>query len=393
MSRPRFLISTILVAVSSAALSACEGMDVPLPLRPMVEVAVGVDHSCGLTRSGEAYCWGDASSGQLGRGNTLPERFAARVDTDLRFESIVAGGWHTCALTADGTAYCWGANESGQLGTPGSDAVLEPRAVETDLRFTALSAGWAHTCGIAEAGTGYCWGRGSSGELGTGVIQESAPAPVAIGLDEPFVAVSAGGQHSCGVVESGRVYCWGANLLGQIGNAQNTPAEPAPVGIDVNRVFIDVAAGYSHSCAITVAGEAYCWGENHWGQLGNLDTANTNRPALVYLSDQEVYVQISAGRDYSCGVLNQGQAMCWGRNENGQLGMTGMIQHPVRQLVHVEPGRPFSWVRGQFRSVDAGGSTHTCGITIDDVALCWGLGESGQLGTGEWFSMIPYPVR
>ncbi|MHB1170316.1 MAG: RCC1 domain-containing protein, partial [Longimicrobiales bacterium] len=244
MSR-RFLTRILPVAVSTAALSACEGPDVVLPLRPMEAVAVGVDHSCGLAASGEALCWGDGTSGQLGRGNTLPERFARPVDTGLRFASIVAGGWHTCALTADGTAYCWGANESGQLGIPGPDAVLEPRAVETDLRFTALSAGWAHTCGIAEGGAGYCWGRGSNGELGTGVIQESAAEPAAIALEEPFIAISAGGQHSCGVVASGPVYCWGANLLGQLGNAENTPAEPAPVLIDVNRAFVDVAAGYN----------------------------------------------------------------------------------------------------------------------------------------------------
>ncbi len=391
MSRARLLTYVAIVAVGPALLAACEGSDVPLTLSPMSAIAVGVDHSCGLAESGVAYCWGDGSSGQLGRGNTSSTRFSVPVDTDLRFASIAAGGWHTCALTPEGSAYCWGANESGQLGSAGAGPVLAPRAVDTDLRFTMLSAGWAHTCGIAEDGTGYCWGRGSSGELGTGAL-DNTPIPGAVLMDVAFTAISAGGQHSCGVVDGDDVYCWGANATGQLGNAANAP-EPAPVRIAVNRVFVDVAAGYSHSCAITVTGEAYCWGENQHAQLGNADISNTNRPALVFLSGPEAYVQISAGQYYSCGVLSRGQAMCWGLNANGQLGNTAMTQHTVRQPVHVEPGRDHRWDRGQFVSVDAGGSTHTCGITVDATALCWGQGERGQLGNGEWFSMIPRPVR
>lgn len=397
MTATRHIALAVIAAVYASGLAGC-GDEVPLALRPMKAVAIGEHHSCGLAESGQAYCWGDGSSGQLGRGDTSSDRFAAAVATGAIYASIVAGGRHTCALTAEGVAHCWGANDDGQVGIAATERVLEPRPVDTGLRFTALSAGWAHTCGISEDGSAYCWGRGVDGQLGTGTAPLAADAPAAVASAIEFQAISAGGRHSCGIAGSGEAYCWGANDVAQLGIGTDGVPELVPVRVATGHRFNDIAAGFGHTCAVSTTGIALCWGENRHGELGNStigqpDQPGAHAPARVTSFGAEVYVSISAGRFYSCGLLSQGQVMCWGLNSSGQLGNAGTGEHTVRQLVHVEPGRTFRWDAGQFTGVDAGGSTHACGVTIDGTALCWGHGAEGQLGSGEWFSMIPHPVR
>jgi alpha-tubulin suppressor-like RCC1 family protein len=187
-------------------------------------------------------------------------------------------------------------------------------------------------------------------------------------------------------------WCWGANDVGQLGNDGDGLPAPLPVQVDLGANFTGISAGYNHSCAAAANGNAYCWGQNGNGQLGNLDIADTRRPARVFAPGNEPYVQVSAGRHYSCGLLTTGMMMCWGLNSSGQLGNTGTSQTTIRQPVYVEPGRRFRWDGGAYASFDAGGA-HTCAVTNDATALCWGQGDRGQLGSGEWSSMIPHPVR
>lgn len=143
-------------------------------------VSAGEEHSCGITTTGDAYCWGDNSRGQLGTGTAGPWLAPAPVAGSLTFRWIGAGAFHTCALGTDGVAYCWGANDEGQVGDSSTIDRPTPVIVHYGLQYTALSAGRRHTCGVAASSQTLCWGSGGSGELGTGLTMgSSVPTPVA----------------------------------------------------------------------------------------------------------------------------------------------------------------------------------------------------------------------
>src|SRR5690606_11881882 len=136
-------------------------------------------------------------------------------------ESITAGYHHTCAVDTDGVAYCWGNNEYGQLGEGSAEVRrTKPVAVVGDLRFNTVIAGGYHTCGVATTGPSYCWGKNAVGQLGD-VTTDNCSRAVPVSGDHRFIALAAGESDTCGLLGSGQVYCWGLNLRGQLGNGTN----------------------------------------------------------------------------------------------------------------------------------------------------------------------------
>jgi alpha-tubulin suppressor-like RCC1 family protein len=192
-------------------------------------------HTCGLTSAGSAYCWGANSSGQLGNGSTTDGSTPVAVAGGLAFTALAAGGrsgtsqGHTCGLTSSGAAYCWGDNSSGQLGDGSTTNRSAPIPVSGGLSFSALAAGMFHTCGLTSAGAAYCWGDNSSGQLGDGsTTSRSTPIPVSGGLS--FSAIIAGSLHSCALTSAGAAYCWGWNFYGQLGDG-STADSSVPVRV------------------------------------------------------------------------------------------------------------------------------------------------------------------
>ena len=226
---------------------------------PLRSLAVGDGHTCGLSDSGVATCWGLNFVGQLGDGTTTTrddvvqtDRFEpalTQVDTDVPFVSITAGFNHTCALDAAGRAYCWGDNRNGELGSSltgdcggwnlegtAPSCRARPVPVSTSLVFRSLTAGKSFTCGVTADGQAYCWGLGNEGQLGTGSrasTKSVGPALVAGGLR--FETLSAGTNHACGLTVEGRAYCWGGGTEGQLGTGfvtdRLTPVEVKLQGI------------------------------------------------------------------------------------------------------------------------------------------------------------------
>jgi alpha-tubulin suppressor-like RCC1 family protein len=341
-------------------------------------ISAGWQHSCGLTSSGAAYCWGINSSGELGDGSTIGTSYPVMVATSLTFSSISAGWQHTCGLTLSGAAYCWGRNTSGQLGD-GNNAnlmSLVPVAVVAPtggnfLGFSSISASLYHTCGLALNGTAYCWGGNSEGQFGNNSTG-SSNVPVIVNAFLTFSSITTGTYHTCGLTLSGATYCWGRNSSGELGNNSTTNSN-APVLVAAPQTFSSVTAGDAHTCALGLNGEAYCWGRNIFGELGDNSTTNSSAPLPV--ATTLTFSSIKAGGTFSCGLTLSGAAHCWGGFSDGELGngFFGSSSVPVA-VVAPAGGNVLT-----FSSISAG-FAHSCGLTSRGTAYCWGRNGTGQLG-------------
>ncbi|HEY0672863.1 MAG TPA: hypothetical protein VGD27_11375 [Longimicrobiales bacterium] len=397
MSRFVTVVRTVAAGIFAVGLAACEADDIAFGAPEMTTVTVGDMHSCALSETGAAYCWGDGLSGQLGTGRAESSSYAVRVAGSRSFSSIDAGGRHTCALTAAGQAYCWGENDTGQLGTGDREQALEPQPVETTERFASLSAGWEHTCAITTDGRAFCWGHGAYGELGDGVSPGTATSPRPVLTALRFTQISAGGRHTCAVALGGAGYCWGANEVAQLGIGTAGAQHDVPARVDGTFSFSDISAGWNHSCGVSPQRIAYCWGENAYGEMGSGWEWLAGEPAQpspgeVTSYGEIMFVQISAGKGFTCGRRDQGTVYCWGKGTHGQLGNGLARNFLTAQWVKGGPGRLDVFSVDIFQKVDAGSDSHACAAAVDGRVFCWGNGASGQLGNGEWLSMIALPV-
>jgi alpha-tubulin suppressor-like RCC1 family protein len=339
------------------------------------QVSEGAVHTCGVTKDDVAYCWGFNYYGQLGDG-TITDRYTpVAVTGGLRFRHVSAGSDYTCGITTDNLAYCWGDRQYGELGdgtTSDDFRRLTPFAVVGGRLFAFVRAGHFHTCAVTSAGVAFCWGLNDFGQLGDGTeyYARNSPVPVAGGLT--FSRVVPGTDHTCGWTTANKAYCWGQNDEGQLGDGTTTQ-RVTPTAVLGSRRFHQVVAGGSHTCGVTTSNVAYCWGRNRWGQLG--DGTQTRRLGPVVVAGGHQFDGLAAGAEHSCGVTTGGVAYCWGHNTDGQLGVGS---DAVRRV------RPTAVAGGlHFNGVSAGAdSRHTCGVTTDDRAYCWGWNFRGQLGDG-----------
>jgi alpha-tubulin suppressor-like RCC1 family protein len=385
--------SFIVVGLLSLTTLGCRDTDIPTSPPPqspltaaqptgfrLASVTAGPGYTCGATRQGDAYCWGYEYYGELGNGPPLEEVDSpSPVTGGLRFTQLSAGENHTCGVTKGGQAYCWG-QDNGSLGNglPYAPANV-PSLVVGGLTFSQVSAGSLHTCGVTKGGKAYCWGFGEYGQLGTDELENSAsPLPVAGGLK--VRQLSAGLVHTCAVTESGEVYCWG----GQYRAGSIVEMRPSPVPVPGGLIFGQVSSGVDHSCGITRPGRAYCWGGNASGQLGT-GTTGTFQPSPVPVAGGLTFTYVSAGAGYTCGVTKGGPAFCWGENSTGQLG-NGAIGGTESSPVPVDGGL-------RFVQVSSGSSHTCAVTKGRQQVFCWGWDGLGQLGNGPGGNIVqPTPV-
>jgi len=209
--------------------------------------------------------------------------------------------------------------------------------------------------------------------------------PVAGGLR--FASLSKGdiGQHRCGITSTGSAYCWGSNFDGQLGNGSGGSQLTGPTPSEVlgGAVYTRIAIGGKHTCALKEGGLAYCWGHGREGELGD-GTATSSR-VPVPVAGGLTFTDLALGDHYSCGIATAGGAYCWGNNWDGKVG-TGVLpdfDSPDRDIFIAEPSLV---VGGQtFSSIDASWF-HTCALTVEGAAYCWGSNEFGQMGDGTFGS-------
>jgi alpha-tubulin suppressor-like RCC1 family protein len=281
---------------------------------------------------------------------------------------------HTCALVPGGKVYCWGANESGQLGVgvpnPSHDY---PDPVSGVITFSSVSVGGSHTCGTDTNNKVYCWGANSVGQLGTDSGGTGSSTPVAVAGGLTFGSLTTGGNHSCARATNGFTYCWGANNLGQLGDGTNMPFAAAPIPIRGKLNLSVVEVGGAHGCHTWAGGLLFCWGLNSYGEVGNETRTIQRIPVTVAVPvGGGTYKSFALGYGHTCAVSYADQVYCWGNNATGQLGDGTHTMRLGPQLV--TGGLTFT-------SVTAG-HAHTCGLRNDGSAYCWGDNADGQLGDG-----------
>ena len=305
-------------------------VQVKTPARFLV-LAAGGEHTCGVSRSGAAYCWGANGSGQLGNNSTTSASLPSLVAGNHNFTQITAGLDFTCGLDGGGVVWCWGNNQLGALGDDtGVDRLIPVQVVSND-RFMALAAGSSHVCGIATDGEAHCWGFNEYG--GTGNIgAEIQPIPVPAAAGHTFIGIDAGDQHTCAVKSDQTAFCWGLNVSGQLGTGSkgiNAGGELARQVFDTTFFlpWVAVAAGTDHTCGLINGGEAYCWRSNFLGALGDNTGVDHLRPSAV--AGGLTFSSITSFGFHTCGRRPDGAAFCWGNNGSGQLGNTQTTSSPV----------------------------------------------------------------
>ena len=304
------------------------------------------DETCAISESGDVYCWGSYDP-----SGPAPQR----VLSTETFASIGLGTGYTGGVTSAAEGYCWGIGENGQLGNGDLNSRDAPAPVAGNLAFVDIDGGLDFTCGLTLTGETYCWGLNSWNLLDHPF---SSAVPLRIDVPPLFNSLSSFRySHVCGLAADSRAYCWGLNSHSQYNFPADTGMVITPQPSSDNAAFVQIAGGYFHTCAVTSSGAAHCWGSPEYGMNGS-PTYET--PAVI---DSLHFTQIVTGKYHTCAVAVDGAAYCWGLAESGQLG-NGQNHTDSRVPARVAGDLHFATL--------AAGDGHTCGITTDGLAYCWG---------------------
>ena len=247
---------------------------------------------------------------------------------DSRAAMVGAGAFQTCGISPSGALACWGADSGGALGT-GEDRAehsydpLPVKGLGSGVTDISLGATNTTACAIVSGGA-RCWGYNGVGKFGNGTTGGESNTPVQVsGLGSGVTKISAGGAHVC-AVHNGAAKCWGSADAGRLGygGTQNQSSPVTPTGFESG--VTDIAAGWRHTCGIK-DGAIMCWGNNTGYQLGYGDTFSYNNdyrytPKPMASPPPGKAVQIAAGVDLSCALMDSGAVYCWGSNGAGKLG-------------------------------------------------------------------------
>lgn len=401
--------------------------------RTVKQIESLLHHTCAILDNGSVKCWGANEHGQLGYGDkatrSSPPVGIVSLGAGRTALALALGRDFSCALLDDGKVKCWGANDHGQLGYDDTTPRDAPASDGIDLgagrTAKLIKAGGSHVCALLDDGSLKCWGSNvagqiGNGESGTGKFLAKPGTPVALGVGRTAKALSLGGGYTCAVLDDESVACWGDNANGQLGYGDNLLRSQvtdervflgqAVCGGACREVYqsgdcggcgvvcsgvqaclsghctapvIAIHANANYTCSLQSNGDAKCWGDGVYGQLGYGDTLTASKK---YTSPNRTAIQVGAGRSvrslgvgqsHVCAILDNGTVKCWGSNMNGALGYGDFV---VR---NVPDANPIDLGSGRTAKAISNGGQHACAILDNDALKCWGVNIQGQLGLGD----------
>ncbi len=416
------------------------------------QVSLGSSFGCILADDNKVYCWGSNGRDSLGDGTTssfssVPTAVALGGKT---VKKLVVSGWFACIIADDDQVYCWGDGYAGQLGNNNDDTSNVPVAVVTSGVLSGktikdLYANNDKACAIANDDLPYCWGRGSLGNNDDSNYYFSVPVSlVTTGalIGKTITKLSVGHSYSCSIANDQKVYCWGEQNEGQLGNdSRETVNYPVSTISGLSEeliqdgVFIKTYANQSedfricvqrsngelycgavksglkfiydfgslnikqiessrddnHVCALMDDDNVYCWGRNIVGQLGNGTNNSSSVPTMVDMTgvlSGKTIKSLAIGNETTCALASDEQVYCWGDGGDGLLGNGSNSNQ--RSPVAVSTAGVLNGKKIKSLHLNSG---LACVIADDDMVYCWGNGGDGQLGNGTFAnSNIPVAI-
>ncbi len=353
-------------------------------ISPLPKIFAGTLHSCSVQYGG-LKCWGYNGEGNLGNGNTINQNAPVQVSGMLSGVVGVSLGHHnTCAVKDSGALYCWGINNNGQFGTGSTTPAnaSSPQSIPTmESGVTKVSVGNFTVCAI-KSGALYCWGRNDYGQVGVGNTTMQTRPVLVTGMDRDVIDVDVaqyGGVHVCALKTGGRMFCWGYNANGELGDG-TTLNRALPVQVSgMESDVMAISSGGGFTCALKRS-QLYCWGYHQDGRLGigPYDGQNRAAPTKVPAFEGKIVTRVDAGGYHACAVVD-GSMYCWGRNDWANIGngTTANQFSPVKitgmdNVTDVAAGGTF----------DGGGARAWTFALIGNALYGWGRNDYGQLGNG-----------
>ena len=370
------------------------------PMPAYKKVSAGEEHSCAIADTGELWCWGSSSEGQLGIGEEQGDSCGGNVQckvspTLVSFEvelgriaqwsELSAGQDVTCAtLATDSSLWCWGSNDSGRMGAESQISGSREPYLVNEGSFTHLEIEQRSGCAIASDRSLWCWGDNGQGQSNPSSQETTQYGPAKLQFASEWSDVAMGFAHACATKANGDLWCWGSNSDGQLGNGETGFAAPPQV---VASSTAEVTAFNNSSCAHTEEQKLLCWGRNNQGQLGLGDETGQDILSPAPVAGDQVFVQVSGGESFACGITDSGRLFCWGQNNYEQLGIGADSNDVSRVYAPTQVGTNSDWA-----SVSVG-QRHACAIKTSGTLWCWGDNNRGQLGLGYRLERPNMPTR